>query len=76
MESNSPIDSGSHSSNWRVLGSKLPKTEIVFFAQVFLIYGVIITCLVNISLGRMEELWMVLLTSCLGYLLPSPSLKS
>ncbi len=75
MESGIITDSGSHSSNWQVLGSKFPKTEVVFFTQVFLIYGVVITSLINISLGKTEELWIVLLTSCLGYLLPNPTLK-
>ncbi len=75
METSIPADSGSHTSNWHVLGSKFPKTEIVFFTQVLLIYGVVITSLVNISLGKANELWIVLLTSCLGYILPNPTLK-
>ncbi len=70
-------DVSSHSSvsNWRLLGSKLPKTEVVFFTQVVLIYIVVGVSLVNISLGRPEDLWVLLLSSCLGYLLPSPTLK-
>jgi hypothetical protein len=63
------------SRGWRLLGNNIPKSEIVFFVQVILIYGVVITSLVNISLGDTQELWVVLLTSCLGYLMPSPSLK-
>ncbi len=70
-------DIGSHSSvsNWRLLGSKLPKAEVVFFTQVVLIYIVMGVSLVNISLGRPEDLWVLLLTSCLGYLLPNPTLN-
>ena len=63
------------SRGWRLLGNNISKSEIVFFIQVILIYGVVITSLVNISLGDTQELWVVLLTSCLGYLMPSPSLK-
>lgn len=67
-------DSGSR--NYHMLGTKFPKQEVVFFCQVLLIYGVVITSLVNISLGSTHELWIALLTSCLGYLLPSPTLKN
>ena len=73
------LDGGSHTSaqngHWKLCGSKFPKNEVVFFTQVILIYTVVITSLVNIALGRTEELWVVLLTSCLGYLLPNPTLK-
>jgi len=68
-------DSHSNSTSWPVLGVRFPKREVVFFAQVFLIYIVVITSLVNITLGSTSELWVVLLTSSLGYLLPNPSLK-
>lgn len=64
-----------NSRNYHMLGAKFPKQEVVFFCQVLLIYGVVITSLVNISLGSTHELWIALLTSCLGYLLPSPTLK-
>ena len=64
----------SGSSHWPVCNKRFPKTEVVFFTQVILIYIVVIVSLVNISLGSTEELWVVLLTSCLGYLLPNPSL--
>ncbi len=69
-------DSTSRSSaNWPVLGAKFPKAEVVFFTQVLLIYIVVITSIINLSLGSTEKLWTVLLTSCLGYILPNPSLK-
>lgn len=65
------------SGNWRIWGQQLPKQEIVFFSQVFIIYVVIITCVVNLTLGRDEgKIWIALLSSCLGYLLPNPSLKA
>ena len=63
------------STRWMLMGSKIPKAEIVFFTQVILIYIVVIASLVNIALGSTAELWVLLLTSCLGYLMPSPSLK-
>lgn len=68
-------ETGSNS-KWMVLGQKLPKSEIVFFVQVVLIYIVVITSIVNLTLNKDEgKLWTALLSSSLGYLLPNPSLK-
>ena len=62
---------------WNVLGKKFPRVEVVFFAQVFLIYIIVTSCIVNLSLGRGDSnLWTCLLSSCLGYLLPNPKLNS
>ena len=61
---------------WKLFGSRMPKTELVFFSQVIILYIVIITCIVNLSLGtESSNLWTALLSSSLGYLLPSPSMK-
>ena len=72
-----PVTSSiSSSGNWRLFGRRLPKSEVTFFAQVIIIYIIIITCVVNISLGNGDNnLWVALLSSSIGYLLPSPSLK-
>jgi hypothetical protein len=71
-----PSESGSDKSHWHILGKSLPKNEVVFFAQVIIIYTVIITCIVNLSLGKDEgKVWIALLSSCIGYLLPNPSIK-
>ena len=56
-------------------GGKFPKEEVVFFMQVILIYIVVITSMVNISLGDKDQLWVLLLTSSIGYLLPNPTLR-
>ena len=62
---------------WTILGKKLPQTEVVFFTQVILIYIIIITCIVNLSLGEgNSNLWTCLLSSSLGYLLPNPKPES
>lgn len=66
---------------WPICGQTFPKTEIVFFVQVLIIYIVIITCIINLSLSNNEDcnccgkFWIALLSSCLGYLLPNPSMK-
>ena len=62
---------------WDVMGKAFPRSEIKYFAQVFIIYIVIITCLVNLSLGTsdLNNLWVSLLSSCIGYMLPSPHIR-
>jgi hypothetical protein len=73
-------DSGSTPGNpqWTIplTSRKMPKSEFVFFVQVLLIYIVVITSIVNLTLNKNEgKLWTALLSSSLGYLLPNPSLK-
>lgn len=61
---------------WRVFGSPVPRSEIVFFSQVIIVYIVIITCIINLSThNNQTELWTALLSSSLGYLLPAPQLE-
>ena len=60
---------------WHMFGRRLPRSEIVFFCQTFLIYVVVVTSLVNLTLKNGPiNLWIALLGSCLGYLLPHPSI--
>ena len=60
---------------WKVFGRHRPRSEIVFFCQTFLIYVVVVTSLVNLTLKNGPiNLWIALLGSCLGYLLPHPSI--
>jgi hypothetical protein len=68
---------GDDDTQWHVWGlGRYPKSEIVFFVQVFLIYIVVITSIVNLTLNKDEgKLWTALLSSSLGYILPNPSLK-
>jgi hypothetical protein len=65
---------------WNFLGKRVRKPDFVYFAQIFLIYVVVITALTNLTLGRQEiknsKLWIFLLSSCVGYVLPNPSIRS
>jgi hypothetical protein len=62
--------------SWFILGRKVAKSETVFFSQIIIIYIVVITCIVNLSLERgNSNLWTALLSSSLGYLLPNPKIK-
>jgi len=61
---------------WSFFGSKIPSAEIVFFCQIVAIYIIICTSLYNLTVGsEPANLWITLLSSCVGYLLPSPVLK-
>jgi hypothetical protein len=63
---------------WYFWGKSVPKSEIVFGTQVFLIYIIVVTSIVNLSLNGSEgdsKIWIILLSSCLGYILPNPKLK-
>lgn len=55
----------------------ITKSKIVLFAaQIGLIFVVVVTALINLSLKNgNQNLWMIVLTSCLGYILPNPKLK-
>jgi hypothetical protein len=69
----------SRNTPWYIFGSRVPKSEIVFFIQIILIYIVVITSIVNLTLNVNKDegkLWTALLSSSLGYLLPNPSLKT
>ena len=60
---------------WPVCGSVLPRLEIVFICQMLLIYIVVGVSLFNLTTDRgSSKLWIALLGSSLGYILPQPSL--
>ena len=49
---------------------------ILFSAQVFLILIAVCTSLVNLSLSSgNQDLWIMVLSSALGYIIPNPKLK-
>jgi hypothetical protein len=67
---------GSRNSEKWVLGGKvLPRGEIVFFCQMVILFIVIVTSIINLSLGAQSELWLILLSTSLGAILPNPNLK-
>ena len=55
---------------------RIVKNQFTFFAQIIVVYMIIITSLVQISLRSPDkELWLILLSSSIGYILPSPGLN-
>lgn len=72
----SPTPSLGSKKIWRFFGRRVPQNEIVFFFQVILIYIVVGVSLFNLSQGRgPDHLWVALLGSSLGYVLPNPSIS-
>ena len=60
----------------RVFGQRVPQSIAVFWCQAFIIFVVITTSLYNLSTSTENHtLWTALLSSCLGYVLPNPSIK-
>ena len=62
-----------------LFGKNQPKTTVVFLFQTVLIFMVIATALVNLSINSPGEntiLWVSLLSGSLGYSLPNPSIKN
>ena len=73
MENN---ENTSLTGSFKIFGKKIRKPEIVFIFQVIILYIVIITCIINLSLKNgTSELWVSLLSYSLGCLLPSPKIK-
>ncbi len=61
--------------DWRLCGKSLPKDEIQFFAQVGIISIVVLVSLYNLTIhATSRDLWISLLCSSLGYILPNPTL--
>ena len=66
----------SNGERWHLLGTRVLQAEIVYFCQMVVVYIVIIISIVNLSPENgSNELWISLLSSCIGYALPSPKLK-
>jgi hypothetical protein len=76
METTTSSPARSQQSYFKLCGRETSKGHCVFACQMVIIYIVIITCIVNLSIANGESnLWTALLSSCLGYILPAPSIK-
>lgn len=66
------------SREWYIGNRAISKSLIMYCAQIILLYAVVATAIVNLSLSHCmadQKLWVALLASSIGYLLPSPSIK-
>lgn len=53
-----------------------PKNTLIFLSQIIIIYFIIIASIIQLSLQSSDkDLWLILLSTSLGYILPSPNLK-
>ena len=77
IKNNETIDNNQISGNPRFSTLKKTRNVIVFTTQIILIYIVVVTAIINLIIGATcKPVWVWLLSSCLGYLLPSPQLKN
>ena len=81
MKPQSDIECGtesldSRSAPYTCCGNRVPKNQFTYISQILVIYAIIVTSIVHLSLKSEDhELWLILLSSSLGYILPSPGLK-
>lgn len=62
---------------WTLFDRSVSRSAVVFIVQVVLIFTVVIVSLFNLVRGSgPNALWIALLSSCLGYLLPNPKLEA
>ena len=80
MSTQSNIEAGSDSfdptRNYTCCGNRVPKNQFTYISQIIVIYAIIATSIVHLRIQSQDrELWLILLSSSLGYILPSPVLK-
>ena len=74
--SDESTDGSTHSGQWHIMGNRFLRSEVMFFSQMTIVAIVIIGAVYNLSVGHDNPtLWTALLSSCLGYILPNPSIQ-
>lgn len=60
---------------WRFFGYRLPRAEIVFVSQFSILIAVVSVALYNLVQEKGDsKVWVMLISSCLGAILPSPTI--
>lgn len=55
---------------------RVAKNTLTFLSQIIVVYGIISVSIYHLSVqSPNQELWLILLSSAFGYILPSPGLK-
>lgn len=58
---------------WRCFREDVPPSQILFFCQITVIFLLVIMSIVNIILGvEPVNLWVSLLSTSVGYIIPAP----
>ncbi len=61
---------------WELFSRRFPRSEVVFFCQIIILFVVIVAAIVNLTLQTSDiQLWTALLSSSIGYILPNPRLQ-
>ncbi len=69
-------DASNGGAEWKLLGHTVPKGQVVYFCQVFIIIIVIISCIINLSLQNgNSEMWVSFFGYSFGAMLPPPKIK-
>ena len=62
---------------WSFLGRRVARNQVVFFSTLIILYIVIFASIINLSLANGDtSLWVALMSTSLGALLPQPKLKN
>ena len=63
--------------SWKFCNYSVPRSEVVFICQVSIIFFMIVFACINLYLSKKCEdttIWVAILSSAVGYILPNPKL--
>lgn len=76
MQSDNSSSNTNNSMTWKIFGYNVPRSQVVYICQMIIITGVIISCIVNLSLKNgNSEMWVSFFGYAFGAMLPPPKLK-
>ena len=70
-------DNNQERQSWKCFGQTCNRSLVVFLSQFFVILLILACCIVRITLAETFEettVWIAILSSTVGYILPSPKL--
>lgn len=70
-------DNNQERRSWRFCNFTLPRSEVVFFCQISIIFFMIVFACINLGMSQKCEdttIWVAVLSSAVGYILPNPKL--
>ena len=63
--------------NWRLCCSVLHKAEVVFFVQIIFLFTIMLFSMIQIiHKAESQEIYFSLLSSCIGIIVPSPTITT
>jgi hypothetical protein len=68
--------SNTNYTEWATCNKKIQKSEITYFCQILILFIVVTASIINLSLSsEKKDLWISLLASSIGYIIPGPSIN-